>query len=105
MAYSFDSEPSDGISLNGWITSPIAVVTKELISSMKVDFVENAGKMVYFVISKFDVYNTFIFSVDLGALNTAPSSIKLSTYIFIILPTGILSLIIKKWKKMRKSVI
>ncbi|NPD90469.1 MAG: DUF4185 domain-containing protein [Asgard group archaeon] len=66
------------------------------------DFVENAGEVVYFVMSKFDVYNTFILSVDLGSLNTASSPIKLQTFIAILLTTCTLSLIIKKWKKVKK---
>ena len=66
------------------------------------DFVENAGEEVYFVMSKFDVYNTFILSVDLGSLNTAPSPIKLPTIIVITLATGTLSLLIKKLKKVKK---
>ena len=66
------------------------------------DFVENAGEVVYFVMSKFDVYNTFILSVDLGSLSTAPSSIKLPIFIVILLTTCTLSLTIKKWKKVKK---
>lgn len=66
------------------------------------DFVENAGEVVYFVMSKFDVYNTFILSVDLGSLSTAPSPIKLPIFIVILLTTCTLSLTIKKWKKVKK---
>ena len=40
IAYSTDADPSDGISLNGWILDPIAVKAKELISSLKLDYVE-----------------------------------------------------------------
>ncbi|MFW9923135.1 MAG: DUF4185 domain-containing protein [Candidatus Thorarchaeota archaeon] len=40
MAYSTDTDPSDGISLDGWIPHPPTGLAKELISSLKEDNVE-----------------------------------------------------------------
>ncbi len=40
MAYSLDSDPSDGILLRGWITDPLSHNASELISSLKVDYLE-----------------------------------------------------------------
>ena len=43
IAYSFDTNPSDGLSLNGWIVSPTSGHAKELISSLKIDYVEKTS--------------------------------------------------------------
>ncbi|NHJ05161.1 MAG: DUF4185 domain-containing protein [Candidatus Heimdallarchaeota archaeon] len=40
MAYSTDTDPSDGIAFDGWILNPTTGYAKELISSAKIDFVE-----------------------------------------------------------------
>lgn len=40
IAYSTDTDPSDGISLDGWIVEPGTGYAKELISSLKIDYVE-----------------------------------------------------------------
>ncbi|NHK32188.1 MAG: DUF4185 domain-containing protein [Asgard group archaeon] len=40
IAYSTDSDPSDGITLDGWILDPPTGYAKELISSAKIDYVE-----------------------------------------------------------------
>ncbi|MFW9986193.1 MAG: DUF4185 domain-containing protein [Candidatus Odinarchaeota archaeon] len=40
MAYSDDSNPSDGILLTGWITDTATHLAKELIHSQKIDYVE-----------------------------------------------------------------
>lgn len=40
MAYSTDTDPSNGIVIDGWILNPTTGYAKELISSAKIDFVE-----------------------------------------------------------------
>ena len=40
IAYSTDTNPSNGITLDGWIANPLNGYAKELISSAKIDFVE-----------------------------------------------------------------
>jgi hypothetical protein len=40
MAYTTDTDPSDGIMLNGWITDSVTHLAKELIHSAKIDGVE-----------------------------------------------------------------
>jgi len=40
IAYSTDTNPSDGITLDGWILNPTTGYAKELIPSAKIDFVE-----------------------------------------------------------------
>lgn len=40
IAFSTDTDPSDGIAINGWIVNPTTGYAKELISSAKIDFVE-----------------------------------------------------------------
>ena len=40
MAYSTDTDPSNGITIDGWIPSPLNGYAGELISSLKIDYVE-----------------------------------------------------------------
>ncbi|NHJ05156.1 MAG: DUF4185 domain-containing protein, partial [Candidatus Heimdallarchaeota archaeon] len=40
IAFSTDTNPSNGITLDGWILNPTTGYAKELISSAKIDFVE-----------------------------------------------------------------
>ncbi len=66
------------------------------------DFVENSGKEVYFIMSKFDVYNTFVLSVDLNFTGSSTSVASFSslevTFSTLLLCGFLISIIVRRRK-------